>query len=76
MERFIELLPLKIGDTAYTIINYKGTKKIKCGVVSKMSFGQNMELVISVKNLGHGLYGKKIFKTYSEALMALEGGVE
>lgn len=73
MKRILELLPLRIGEQAYTIVNYKGAKKIKCGVVSQMYFGENMELVVSVKNLGRGLYGKKVFKTYCEALEELQG---
>lgn len=71
MKKIIESLPLKIGDRAYTIVNYKGTKKIKIGVVSQMYFSEEMELVISVKNICRGLYGKKVFKTYLEAYEAL-----
>lgn len=72
MKKIIELLPLKIGDRAFTIKNYKGEMKIKCGEVSQMYFSDDMKLVISVKNVGRGLYGKKVFKTYLEAVEALE----
>lgn len=72
MKELIEKLPLKMGDEAYVIRDYKGTKVIHVGKVSEMFFDENMNIRYVVKHVGRGLYGEKVFGTYVEALQKLE----
>ena len=65
------VLPCKIGDTAWVIRNFCGELIPKCGVVSEMYFTNRMELVVAVKNIGRGVWGKKIFPTYEDAQNAI-----
>ena len=67
------VLPCKIGDAAWMNRNFCGELIPKCGVVSEMYFNDRMELVVAVKNIGRGVWGKKIFPTYEEAQKAIGG---
>lgn len=60
-------LPCKIGDTAWAIRNLGGHKRIVSGKVSEMYFIEEMNLVIVVKNVARGLWGKAVFGTFEEA---------
>ena len=64
-------LPCKIGDTVYGIRRYQD-RIVKAGTVSEMYFNQNMKLVIVIKNLCRGGWGKNIFRTKEEAEAALK----
>ena len=66
-------IPCKIGDTAWAIRNYSGQKKIIQGTVSEMYFiDESMRLVIVVKHVARGYWGKTIFGSYEEAKTYLE----
>ena len=69
--RLIEL-PCKIGDTVYGIRRYKG-RIVKSGTVSEMFYNQDGELIIAIKNVCRGCWGKQIFGTREEAEAALKG---
>lgn len=68
--RFIEL-PCKIGQDAWMNRNYKGERHPQTGEISEMYFTPMMELVIVVKYVGRGIYGKTVFLTREEAEAAL-----
>lgn len=65
-------LPCKIGDTVYGIRRYKG-RIVKSGTVSEMFCNQYGELIIAIKNVCRGCWGKQIFATHEEAEAALKG---
>lgn len=60
-------LPCRIGDRVWAIRNYKGILHPQEGIVSDMYFSSNMELVICVKNIARGIWGKTVFATEAEA---------
>ena len=60
-------LPCRIGDRVWAIRNYKGILHPQEGIVSDMYFSSNMELVICVKNIARGIWGKTVFATKEEA---------
>ena len=61
-------LPCKIGDAVWGIRNYKGVKHPQQGFVSEMFFRESdMALMIVVKNICRGEFGKTVFKTFEEA---------
>lgn len=68
------VLPCKIGDKVWAIRNYKGVKQPQESVVSDMFFARNMELMIVVKYVARGIWGKTVFFTREEAERALKGG--
>ena len=59
-------LPLKIGDEAYILRNYKGHKEPRRGIVTEIYVTQDMKPVYIVRGAGRGLYGDKVFKTKEE----------
>lgn len=72
-------IPCKIGDPVYAIRNFKGEKRIKCGIVSEMYFISwpgvyEMKLVINVSHICRGCWGETVFGTYEEARFALMKG--
>lgn len=69
--RFVEF-PCKIGQDVWHIRDYKGTKRPVKGEVSEMYFTSQMKLVIVVKYVGRGEYGKTVFRNEDEAWAALE----
>lgn len=64
-------LPCRIGDRVWAIRNYKGVKIPKEGIASQMFFTDDMELVICVKGVARGLWGKTMFATQGEAQMEI-----
>lgn len=64
-------LPVRIGEVAWAIRNYRGTKYAQKGFVNEMYFTQDMKLHIVVKNIARGEFGKTVFLTRSEAEEAL-----
>ena len=72
--RLIEL-PCKIGDTVYGIRRYQD-RIVKAGTVSEMFYNRDGELIIAIKNVCRGCWGRQIFGTYEEAEAALKGADE
>lgn len=65
-------LPCKIGDTVYGIRRYQD-RIVKAGTVSEMFYNRDGELIIAIKNVCRGCWGRQIFGTYEEAEAALKG---
>ena len=65
-------IPCKIGDTVWTIRNYKGQLAPKQGKVSEIWFGPDMELCMAVRHIGRGRWGQNIFLTEADALKEIE----
>ena len=59
-------LPLKIGDEAYILRNYRGKMRPRRGIVTEIHITPDLKPVYYVKGAGAGLYGVKVFKTESE----------
>lgn len=68
--RFVEL-PCKIGDTVWAIRYFHSRLTPQKGIVSEMYFTRDMKLHITVKYVGRGIWGKKVFATLEEAEAAL-----
>lgn len=64
--------PCKIGDRVWAIRSYKGIKHPQEGVVSEMFFTDDMQLMIVVKHVARGVWGKTVFGTYAETNKAIE----
>lgn len=60
-------LPCKIGDKVYIIRNHRGIYHVHSGFVTQMYFLPNMELNVTVGNIGRGRVGEKVFLTYDDA---------
>jgi hypothetical protein len=69
-------IPLKIGDEAWAIRNFNGTKHAKKGKVTAMVYAQNMELCITIGKLALGRIGEKVFLTKEDAEAAILKGEE
>ena len=65
-------LPCKIGDTVYGIRRYQD-RIVKAGTVSEMFYNRDGELIIAIKNVCRGCWGRQIFETREEAEAALKG---
>ena len=65
-------LPCKIGDTVYGIRRYQD-RIVKAGTVSEMFCNRDGELIIAIKNVCRGCWGRQIFGTREEAEAALKG---
>ena len=64
-------LPCKIGDRVWAIRNYKGFRHPQEGVVSDMCFTNDMNLVIVIKHVARGEWGKTVFRTREETEEAI-----
>ena len=67
----MERLPCKIGDVMWAIRHYRGVKHAQQGIVSEMFYNKAMELIIVVKHVARGEFGKTVFLTKAEAEKAL-----
>ena len=65
-------LPCKIGDAVWCVRSFHGHQHPQMGVVSEMLFTKEMKLQITVKYVGRGQWGEKIFPTYEEAEAAIK----
>ena len=65
------IIPCRLGDKVWAIRNYSGHKKAIEGKVSEMYFIEEMTLVIVVKNVARGRWGKTIFATREECERAI-----
>lgn len=72
----VVVLPCKIGDTVWTIRNYKGTLHPASGFVSEMFYSDDMRLLIVVKHIARGFWGKDIFGSYEECVAEVERRAE
>ena len=64
-------LPCKVGDIVWAIRHYRGVKYAQQGFVNEMFFTKEMKLMIVVKNIARGEFGKTVFLTQEEAEQAL-----
>ena len=64
-------LPCKIGDFVWAIRSFQGHKHPQRGIVSDMFFTKNMKLMIVVKYVARGEWGKTVFATDKEAYAAI-----
>ena len=69
--RFLEMPPVKIGDFAWVIRNYKGIPHAQTGKVTDMYFTREMELHVVVSHIARGAWGKTVFATQEEAEKAI-----
>ena len=65
-------LPCKMNDEVWAIRSYRGVTYPQKGFVNEMFFTKDMRLVIVVKNIARGEFGKKVFLTKEEAEQALK----
>lgn len=65
-------LPCRIGDKVWGIRRHGGNRVVHPGFVSEMYFIEGMKLVVAVKHVCRGEWGKMVFPTYEEAKAALE----
>ena len=61
----------KIGDEVWAIRNFKGVKHAKRGRVSEMFYTNDMRLMIVVRYISRGEWGKTVFPTQAAAESAL-----
>lgn len=65
-------LPCKIGDTVFVLKSFSDQRLLKSGKVSQMYYDdERMNLVICVRHIMRGLWGRDVFATKEEALEAL-----
>ena len=63
----VAALPCKVGDRVWAIRNYKGILIPQEGIVREMFFDDGMNLVICVKHIARGRWGKTVFASKEEA---------
>ena len=66
------LIPCRIGQDMWCIRNFNGAQHPTKGEVSEMYFTAQMKLMIVVKYVGRGEYGKTVFPTKEEAEAEIE----
>lgn len=64
-------VPCKIGDFVWAIRSFKGHKHPQRGIVNDMFFTKDMKLMIVVKYVARGEWGKVVFATDKEAYSAI-----
>ena len=69
-ERMMEVPPLNKGDRAWGIGGKFGKRYVRSGIVSLIEIVDG-EIVISVKGVCHGIYGKRVFSTRKDAEAAM-----
>lgn len=65
-------VPCKIGDSVWGIRKFKGILYPQQGFVGDIFFTKDMRLMILVKYVCRGEWGKKVFATQSECEAAIE----
>jgi hypothetical protein len=68
--------PVRVGQTVWGIRNYHSIKHPQEGKVSEMYFTEDMRLLIKIKHICIGEWGKTVFLTREAAEQALKGGAE
>ena len=69
--RFLEMPPVKIGDFAWVIRNYKGVPHAQTGKVTDMYFTREMKLNVVVSHIARGAWGESVFATQADAEKAI-----
>ena len=67
------LLPCKIGDKVFGLRRYNDQRLLKCGKVSQMYYDDDMNLVICIRQVCRGIWGRDIFGNEADARAALAG---
>lgn len=70
----LQILPFLIGEEAWALKCVSGKKKPAHGKVSEMFYtseGGKTQLVVVVRHVARGIFGKTIFRTEREALAAI-----
>ena len=72
-ERIVDaiVVPCRIGDVVWAIRSFGGHKHPQRGIVSDMFFTKDMKLMIVVKYIARGEWGKTVFATEKEAYAAI-----
>lgn len=65
------VVPCKIGDFVWAIRSFKGHQHPQRGIVGDMFFTKDMKLMIVVKYVARGEWGKTVFATDKEAYAAI-----
>jgi hypothetical protein len=68
--------PVRVGQTVWGIRNYHSIKHPQEGKVSEMYFTEDMRLLIKIKHICIGEWGKTVFLSREDAEKALKGGAE
>ena len=72
IEHGVFVCPFKIGDIAWILRDYKGHYIPQQGIVSEIRFSDDMRLMVTIKHIGRGEFGKKVFTTFEEAKESLK----
>lgn len=67
-------VPCREGDQVWVIRNYQGVKHPQQGTVSELTITKDLRLMITVKHIARGEWGKEVFATYEEARRAITEG--
>lgn len=69
MQETVEALviPCRVGDLVWVIRSYHGVKHPQQGRVSDLYITRDLRLVITVKHIARGEWGKEVFATCEEA---------
>lgn len=59
-------IPCKIGDELCGVRCYRGVYHPQIGIVNEMFFANDMSLIIVLKHVCRGQYGKTVFADYDE----------
>lgn len=66
-------VPCRVGDTVWVLRNYNGTLHPQIGQVSDLAITRDLRLVITIKHIARGEWGKEVFATYEEAAKVARG---
>ncbi len=61
------VIPCRVGDLVWVIRSYHGVKHPQQGRVSDLFITRDLRLVITVKHIARGEWGKEVFATCEEA---------
>ena len=67
-------IPCREGDQVWVVRNYQGVKHPQQGTVSELTITRDQRLMITVKHIARGEWGKEVFATYEEAEKAIKSG--
>lgn len=67
-------IPCREGDLVWVIRNYQGVRHPQQGRVSELTITRDLRLMITVKHIARGEWGKAVFATYEEAAQAIKEG--
>lgn len=67
-------VPCREGDLVWVIRNYQGVKHPQQGRVSELTITRDLRLMITVKHIARGEWGKEVFASQEEAERSIKGG--